>query len=298
MALSAKFWRITPVAMMVPFATSDRSTRGGISMQILIWVLTGAIAGWLAGKLTKGRDYGLVGNIIFGLLGSIVGGWLLNLVGGVSPTQWWQQAVIAALGALVVLSAARRLKPIARQTRAVFGDVAAAGADLESQIRRLSEFERRVVARVLQGQRARDPNAAFDQQMTFGQRLADRVASFGGSWTFIGLFLLFMLVWMVINTELGGHFDPFPFILLNLVLSCLAAMQAPVIMMSQNRQAQKDRLDARLDYEVNVRAETEITRLHEKIDTRDREINELLDINRRQLALLEHLCGPDAAGSA
>jgi uncharacterized membrane protein len=99
-----------------------------------------------------------------------------------------------------------------------------------------------------------------------------------------------MLIWMTINTELGARFDPFPFILLNLILSCLAAMQAPVIMMSQNRQAQKDRLEAKLDYEVNVRAEVEITRLHEKLDLRDREIGELIDINRRQLAMLERLC--------
>jgi uncharacterized membrane protein/uncharacterized membrane protein YeaQ/YmgE (transglycosylase-associated protein family) len=262
-------------------------------MQVLISVLTGALAGWLAGKLTKGRDYGLAGNVILGLMGSIVGGWLLLLLGGGSPTQWWQQAVVSALGAVVILAVARRLRPLARQTRGVFGEVAAAGADLEGQIRKLSEFERRVVARMLQGQRPRDPNATFDQQMTFGQRVADRVATFGGSWTFIGLFLLCMLVWMVINTELGGRFDPYPFILLNLMLSCVAALQAPVIMMSQNRQAQKDRLDAKLDYEVNVRAELEITRLHEKLDQRDHEIDELIDINRRQLVLLEQLSAAD-----
>lgn len=267
-------------------------------MQVLIWVLTGAVAGWLAGKLMKGRDYGLAGNLILGLIGGIVGGWLLHLLGGVPPTMWWQQILIAALGSIVLLGAARRLKPLARQTRGVIGEVAAAGADLEGQIRKLSEFERRVVARMLQGQHPRDPNTTFDQQMTFGQRVADRVASFGGSWTFIGLFMLFMLIWMTINTELGARFDPFPFILLNLILSCLAAMQAPVIMMSQNRQAQKDRLDAKLDYEVNVRAELEITRLHEKLDTRDHEIGELIDINRRQLAMLERLCAEGGAEPA
>ena len=168
--------------------------------------------------------------------------------------------------------------------------------DLETQIRRLNEFERRVVARILGGHKTRDPNAAFDEQMTFGQRIADRVASFGGSWTFIGLFLLFMVLWMLTNTELGGHFDTYPFILLNLILSCLAAMQAPVIMMSQNRQAAKDRNDAKVDYEVNLRSETEIARLHEKIDQREREIQELLDINRRQLVLLER-ASADTGGS-
>jgi uncharacterized membrane protein/uncharacterized membrane protein YeaQ/YmgE (transglycosylase-associated protein family) len=261
-------------------------------MQEIIWVVTGALAGWSAGKLMKGRDYGLTGNIILGLLGSVVGGWLLHLVGATAPSVWWQQVLVSALGALVVLGIARRLRPITRQTRTMFGDVAAAGADLEGQIRRLNEFERRVMSRLLQGRRTRDPNAEFDQGLTFGQRIADRVAMFGGSWTFIGCFLLFMLVWMVFNTELGARFDPFPFILLNLILSCLAALQAPVIMMSQNRQAAKDRIDAKVDYEVNVRSEMEITRLHEKIDQRDAEIAELIDINKRQLAMLEGLCAP------
>jgi uncharacterized membrane protein/uncharacterized membrane protein YeaQ/YmgE (transglycosylase-associated protein family) len=256
-------------------------------MDLLIWIATGALAGWSAGKLMKGRDYGLIGNIIIGLFGSLVGGWLMHLLGGRTGGEWWQRAVVAALGAVVVLGVARRLRPVARQSRQVVGQVAAAGADLETQIRRLNEFEKKVVARVLQRQKTLDPNATFDQQMTFGQRVADRVASFGGSWTFIGLFLLLMMVWMIVNTELGASFDPFPFILLNLMLSCLAALQAPVIMMSQNRQSAKDRLDAKLDYEVNVRAETEIARLHEKIDLRDHQVHELLEINRRQLALLE-----------
>jgi len=258
-------------------------------MEALIWVATGALAGWSAGKLMKGRDYGLLGNIIIGLIGSLVGGWIMHLLGGRTGGELWQRAVVAALGAVIVLGVARRLRPVARHSRVVIGEVAAAGADLETQISRLNEFEKRVVARMLTGQKMRDPNVAFEQQMTFGQRVADRVASFGGSWTFIGLFLLFMLVWMIVNTELQRPFDVFPFILLNLILSCLAALQAPVIMMSQNRQAAKDRNDAKLDYEVNVRAETEISRLHEKIDQRDLEIRELIEINRRQLTLLEAL---------
>lgn len=257
-------------------------------MDLLIWLATGALAGWSAGKLMKGRDYGLFGNIIIGLLGSLVGGWLMHLLGASAGEEWWQRAAVAAMGAVVVLGVARRLRPVARQSRQVVGQVAAAGADLETQIRRLNEFEKRVVALVLQRQKTPDPNASFDQQLTFGQRVADRVASFGGSWTFIGLFLLFMLLWMIVNTELLRRpFDAFPFILLNLMLSCLAALQAPVIMMSQNRQAAKDRNDAKLDYEVNVRAETEIARLHEKIDLRDAQIQELIEMNRTQLALLE-----------
>jgi uncharacterized membrane protein/uncharacterized membrane protein YeaQ/YmgE (transglycosylase-associated protein family) len=258
-------------------------------MQEIIWVVTGALAGWSAGKLMKGRDYGFTGNIILGMLGSIVGGWLLHLIGATAPNQWWEQLVVAALGALLVLVVARSLRPVARQNRGVIGDVAAAGADLEAQIHRLGEFERRVMSRVLERQKPRDTNIEFDAGLTFGQRVADQVARFGGSWTFIGYFLLFMLVWMVLNTEMMKKFDPFPFILLNLILSCLAALQAPVIMMSQNRQAARDRLDAKVDYEVNVRSELEIARLHEKIDQRDAEIRELLDINRRQLALLERV---------
>ncbi|MFI5372091.1 MAG: DUF1003 domain-containing protein [Candidatus Eisenbacteria bacterium] len=260
-------------------------------MQEIIWVVTGALAGWGAGRLMKGRDYGITGNIILGMLGSVVGGWLLHLVGATTPNEWWEQLLVAGLGALIVLGLARSLRPVARQNRGVIGDVAAAGADLETQIHRLGEFERRVMSRFLARQKPRDPNAEFEQGLSFGQRAADRVARLGGSWTFIGYFLLFMLAWMILNTEGRNRFDPYPFILLNLVLSCLAALQAPVIMMSQNRQAAKDRLDAKVDYEVNVRAEMEITRLHEKIDQRDVEIRELMEINRRQLALLERMTG-------
>ena len=161
--------------------------------------------------------------------------------------------------------------------------------ELEAKLRELSDHERRFLARLLERPHPHDPNVAFDQQLTLGQRVADRVAAFGGSWTFIGLFLLVMAVWIAINAARVATFDPFPFILLNLLLSCLAALQAPVIMMSQNRQAVKDRYDAKCDYEVNVRAEMEITHLKEKLDARDAEIAELIDINRRQLVLLERL---------
>lgn len=115
---------------------------------------------------------------------------------------------------------------------------------------------------------SRNPNALFDEGMTFGERLADRVAAVGGSWGFIIAFGLFLAAWAVVNTViLVTHaFDPFPYIFLNLMLSMLAALQAPIIMMSQNRQAAKDRLQSRLDYEVNVRAEIEIAGLHQKID--------------------------------
>ena len=114
----------------------------------------------------------------------------------------------------------------------------------------------------------RDVNAVFDERQTLGERLADRVAAVGGSWSFILGFSLFLVAWAVLNTVvLVRHpFDPFPFIFLNLMLSMLAALQAPIIMMSQNRQAAKDRLEARLDYETNLRAEAQIASLHDKID--------------------------------
>ena len=115
---------------------------------------------------------------------------------------------------------------------------------------------------------ARDLNEVFDARLTFGERLADRVAAIGGSWGFIIGFGLFLFGWALLNTIiLVRHaFDPFPFIFLNLMLSMLAALQAPIIMMSQNRQAAKDRLEARLDYETNMRSEAEIANLQAKVD--------------------------------
>ncbi|HMO77000.1 MAG TPA: DUF1003 domain-containing protein [Sphingopyxis sp.] len=117
---------------------------------------------------------------------------------------------------------------------------------------------------------SRDAADLGDARASRGERLADRVAAVGGSWGFIIVFSLVLLGWMLLNSEvltrLGLAFDPYPFIFLNLMLSTLAAVQAPVIMMSQNRQAAKDRLSASVDYEINLRAELEIMRLHHKID--------------------------------
>ena len=117
---------------------------------------------------------------------------------------------------------------------------------------------------------SRDAADIGDAQATYGDHLADRVAAVGGSWGFIIVFTLVLLGWMLLNSEVlqrfGLAFDPYPFIFLNLMLSTLAAVQAPIIMMSQNRQAAKDRLTASVDYEINLRAELEIMRLHEKLD--------------------------------
>jgi uncharacterized membrane protein len=132
-------------------------------------------------------------------------------------------------------------------------------------------------------------------QTDVGGRVADAVASFGGSWRFLGIFALIILVWMGCNAVLLSHpFDPYPFILLNLVLSCLAAMQAPIIMMSQNRQAIKDRLRAEHDYEINLKAELELQLLHEKLDHLLLvEWQQLLEIQATQTEMLEELSGTE-----
>jgi len=128
--------------------------------------------------------------------------------------------------------------------------------------------------------------------LTIGQKLADKIASFGGSWSFIMIFFAFILVWMGINIWMlvTKPFDPYPFILLNLILSCLAAIQAPIIMMSQNRKEQKDRLRSENDYKINLKAELEIKLLSEKIDHMIVHQNKkLLEIQELQTDYLEDL---------
>lgn len=124
---------------------------------------------------------------------------------------------------------------------------------------------------------------------TFGQRLADKIAAFGGSWNFIIIFGCFIFVWMIINIIFlaSKAFDPYPFILLNLILSCLAALQAPVIMMSQNRQEEKDRERSKQDYMINLKSELEIRMLHEKIDHLIiHQQEELLNIQQIQIEMM------------
>jgi uncharacterized membrane protein len=133
----------------------------------------------------------------------------------------------------------------------------------------LNARDRRVIARVAKRiHTARNVNRLFEDRLTFGERLADRVATIGGSWNFIIAFGLMLAGWTFLNAAvLTRHaFDPYPFVFLNLLLSMVAAVQAPLIMMSQNRQAAKDRLATALDYEIDVQAETEIAALHAKMD--------------------------------
>lgn len=127
---------------------------------------------------------------------------------------------------------------------------------------------------------------------SFGQKLADKVASFGGSWKFILLFGGFLLLWIVFNTiaALSLRFDPYPFILMNLVLSCIAALQAPIIMMSQNRQEEKDRRRGENDYMINLKAEMQIRSLHEKLDLLEQEeIRSIFETQQKQLELLQKI---------
>ncbi|MBX0330123.1 DUF1003 domain-containing protein [Oscillochloris sp. ZM17-4] len=175
-------------------------------------------------------------------------------------------------------------------------DLAAARADYVAQLVAdeggdLSELEREVVASISDGDLiAEDTNETFAQQLSFGDRLSDRIAAFGGSWSFISIFGAIIIVWIGANSLLTRFFDPYPFILLNLVLSCVAAMQAPIIMMSQNRQEEKDRLRASHDYQVNLKAELEIRQMQEKLDhLMNQQWQRLASIQEVQVDMLNEL---------
>ncbi len=141
---------------------------------------------------------------------------------------------------------------------------------LESGVEHLSETQKRAIVHIAQKRHvSRNASLHFDEEMSFGERLSDNVAKWGGSWFFVSSFGIFLLVWAGFNSWLltsEARFDPYPYIFLNLILSMIAAIQAPIIMMSQNRQAAKDRIEAQLDYEVNLKAELEIMELHQKMD--------------------------------
>ena len=260
--------------------------------QLFTWTVTGLAAGWFVLTVMRSRrEFGVLGDLVTGCLGAVVGGWLFRQLGIVAPDHVGGQVVVALVGATALLASVRALRSAMQVTgvaTAAATAVAATTGDLEDRLKRLGSFERSIVQAWLSRQvRSRDPNVAFDEQSTFGQRVADQVAQVGGSWTFIGLFGIGLVAWMALNQELDRPFDPYPYILLNLILSCLAALQAPIIMMSQNRQALKDRSDARTDYEVNVRAEMEILSLHRKLDLlRDEEWRRLCEaVEQHQAAL-------------
>ena len=159
----------------------------------------------------------------------------------------------------------------------------------------LSSLEQAVVTSLARNDMlASDTDAEFEQKLTLGERVADRIADFGGSWPFLFMFGGFILLWMIVNSVLlfVRPFDPYPYILLNLCLSCLAAVQAPVIMMSQNRQEARDRLQSQNDYRVNLKAEMEIRHLHEKLDHLIlHQWERLLEIQEIQVELMNDLAG-------
>jgi len=164
---------------------------------------------------------------------------------------------------------------------------------LEDEIGELSALDNEVIQSLEQHEiLSADISRQFERKLTFGERLSDRIAEFGGSWKFIIMFGTVLIAWIVLNAVflLNRGFDPYPFILLNLILSCLAAIQAPIIMMSQNRAEARDRLRAENDYKVNLKAELEIRHLHEKLDhLLSRQYNRLFEIQQIQIELLQEL---------
>jgi uncharacterized membrane protein len=164
---------------------------------------------------------------------------------------------------------------------------------LQDEIGELSKLDHEVIESLEQHEiLSSDIEKQFEKKLTFGERLSDRIAEFGGSWKFLITFGTVIFLWIGANAVLLATraFDPYPFILLNLILSCLAAVQAPVIMMSQNRAESRDRLRAENDYKVNLKAELEIRHLHEKIDhLLRRQYNRLFEIQQIQIELLEEL---------
>jgi uncharacterized membrane protein len=166
---------------------------------------------------------------------------------------------------------------------------------LETEKGELSALDEEVLDSLKQQEiLSRNPDDELESALTRGQRLADRIAAVGGSWTFITWFVIVLFVWIVINsiTLLSRPFDPYPYILLNLVLSCLAAIQAPVIMMSQNRQESRDRLHAMRDYQVNLKAELEIRHLHQKLDhLLTHQWERLVEIQEIQMELINEVRG-------
>jgi uncharacterized membrane protein/uncharacterized membrane protein YeaQ/YmgE (transglycosylase-associated protein family) len=260
-------------------------------MNSLIWIASGLAAGALARIVLREQSRGFLGDVVLGALGSVTGAWLLRLVHGVAPPGMFAQVLTAVMRAVALFSMGRLVMSAARSAGMTSARVGTTLTDLDSQVRRLTELERTVLSRLLgRPSIPLDTNESFLQQQTLGERVADHVAAFGGSWTFLGLFAAFMLGWMFLNTESARPLDPYPFILLNLVLSCLAAVQAPVIMMSQKRQAAKDRLDAQQDYQVNLRAEMQITALHLKLDdARTSQWQEVVTLHQKQLEVLERI---------
>lgn len=154
-----------------------------------------------------------------------------------------------------------------------------------------SKLDRQIIKNLEEGEiLSKNTNVDFDSKSTFGERFSDKLADFAGSWFFITGFILVLLGWIALNSLflISKAFDPYPYILLNLMLSCIAAIQAPVILMSQNRQEKKDRMHNEYDYQVNLKAELEIRLLHEKIDHMSRyQLKKVMEIQKIQMEMIE-----------
>ncbi len=159
----------------------------------------------------------------------------------------------------------------------------------------LGDRERHLFEKLLNRQHvSRDIGQEFQESLTFGQKISDSIASYAGSWPFVIGFLVVLVAWVSLNSFVlyptGKAFDPYPYILLNLFLSMLAAIQAPIILMSQNRQASKDRIEVSHDYEVNLKAELEVMALHMKIDQlRDEQLAKMIELEEKHLETLEQI---------
>jgi uncharacterized membrane protein len=201
-------------------------------------------------------------------------------------------AAVAAGGAVAAIGVTRRLL-LRRSERGLLLTPARSHDSslktLEAQVSQLGEAECCVLSKLLEHEPiARDYDADFDRQLGVADWLADRVAEFGGSWSFIALSAALLFTWLFYNPATPASFDPYPFLLLNLLLNCIAAFQGPVIMMIQNRLAARDRFAARSGYEINLKAEMEILALHAKLD----------ELNERQRTVLERIERRLAVGAA
>ena len=266
-------------------------------MDAVIWILTGLFAGTVARiAMRSSPNAGMVHDVTLGLVGGVFGGALFRLTGATPREGGLSHFITAVIGAIAAIVVARVARHAA--TRGMSEVERLKLLDINAHLERLgltaATFD------LLRGKPISvDATARYDERRTLGERAADRIASFGGSWTFIGLFLTFLILWMTYNVRASEAFDPYPFILLNLMLSCVAALQAPIIMMSQGRQAAIDRVEARNDYEVNLKAEVEIAALHLKLDQlRESQWKELIELQQKQIQLLEAALAKRLSGPA
>lgn len=264
-------------------------------MNALIWILTGLLAGMVARiAMRSSQSGGLLQDVSLGLFGGVFGGALFRFIGATPREGSLTHFVTAVVGAMLAIGLARSAQHAAAMGMSEVERLRL--LDIETQLKRLG-LNPAAFERLRSHALSVDATAKFEERRTLGERAADRLAAFGGSWTFLGLFAVFLVIWMAFNSESSTAYDPYPFILLNLMLSCIAAMQAPIIMMSQGRQAATDRAEARNDYEVNLKAEVQIAALHVKLDElREAQWRELMAVQQKQIELLEKTLALEGKG--